>query len=76
VYTSADSVFQVATHVDVVPLDTLYEWCRIAAPCWTARIAWAGSSPGRSTGTPGAFVRTPDRRDFSVPPPGRPRWTV
>jgi phosphopentomutase len=70
VYTSADSVFQVACHVDVVPLDTLYEWCRVAR-----RILDGEHRVGRViarpfTGEPGRFVRTPDRRDFSVPPPG------
>jgi phosphopentomutase len=70
VYTSADSVFQVATHVDVVPLVELYEWCRIAR-----RILDGDHRVGRViarpfAGPPGAFVRTPDRRDFSVPPPG------
>lgn len=70
VYTSADSVFQVACHVDVVPLDTLYEWCRVAR-----RILDGEHRVGRViarpfAGEPGSFVRTPDRRDFSVPPPG------
>jgi phosphopentomutase len=70
VYTSADSVFQVACHVEVVPLDTLYEWCRIARRLLDGphRVGRVIARP--FTGTPGAFVRMPDRRDFSVPPPG------
>src|SRR5262252_8267161 len=70
VYTSADSVFQVATHVDVVPLERLYDWCRIARGILDGdhRVGRVIARP--FAGTPGAFVRTPDRRDFSVPPPG------
>src|SRR5438093_9512784 len=69
-YTSADSVFQVATHVAVVPVEQLYEWCRIAR-----RILDGDQRVGRViarpfNGEPGAFVRRPERRDFSVPPPG------
>ena len=69
-YTSGDSVFQIACHVDVVPLETLYEWCR------TARELLAGEhNVGRVIarpfdGEPGSFWRRPERRDFSVPPPG------
>ncbi|MCA1727358.1 MAG: phosphopentomutase [Actinobacteria bacterium] len=69
VYTSGDSVFQVATHVDVVSLDELYEWCR------TARGLLRGPNEvGRVIarpfeGPPGAFVRRPERRDYSIPPP-------
>jgi phosphopentomutase len=71
VYTSADSVFQVACHVRVVPLEQLYEWCRIAR-----RILDGEHRVGRVIARPfdgelGAFVRRPERRDFSVPPPGR-----
>lgn len=71
VYTSGDSVFQIAAHEDVVPLPTLYQWCRVAR-----RILTGEHSVGRViarpfTGTPGNFVRMPERRDFSVPPPQR-----
>jgi phosphopentomutase len=71
VYTSADSVFQVACHVRVVPLDQLYEWCRSAR-----RILQGEHRVGRVIarpfdGEPGSFFRRPERRDFSVPPPGR-----
>lgn len=70
VYTSGDSVFQIAAHKDVVPLETLYEWCRAARA-----ILHGEHSVGRVIarpfqGDPGAFVRTHERRDFSVEPPG------
>jgi phosphopentomutase len=70
VYTSGDSVFQVATHVSVVDLATLYEWCRAAR-----RILTGPHEVGRVIarpfdGEPGAFVRRPERRDFAVTPPG------
>ena len=69
-YTSADSVFQVATHVRVVPLEQLYDWCRQAR-----RILDGEHRVGRVIarpfdGPPGSFFRRPERRDFSVPPPG------
>jgi phosphopentomutase len=70
VYTSGDSVFQIATHKSVVPLPTLYEWSRIAR-----RLLSGPHTVGRVIarpfeGEPGEFVRSPERRDFSVPPPG------
>ena len=70
VYTSADSVFQIAAHQDVVPLDRLYEWSRIAR-----RILDGEHRVGRViarpfVGKPGAFTRTHERRDFSVEPFG------
>jgi phosphopentomutase len=70
VYTSGDSVFQIAAHKDVVPLETLYDWCRIAR-----RILDGEHRVGRViarpfVGEPGAFTRTHERRDFSVEPPG------
>jgi phosphopentomutase len=69
VYTSGDSVFQIATHVDVVPLDTLYAWCEIArAICQGPHLV--GRIIARPfEGVPGAFVRRPERRDYAVPPP-------
>jgi phosphopentomutase len=68
VYTSGDSVFQIAAHKDVVPLELLYEWCRVAR-----RILDGEHRVGRVIarpfiGTPGAFTRTHERRDFSVEP--------
>jgi phosphopentomutase len=70
VYTSGDSVFQIATHKSVVSLPTLYEWSRVAR-----RLLIGPHTVGRVIarpfeGEPGAFVRSPERRDFSVPPPG------
>jgi phosphopentomutase len=69
VYTSGDSVFQIATHVDVVPLETLYAWCEIArAICRGPHLV--GRVIARPfEGAPGAFVRRPERRDYAVPPP-------
>ncbi len=70
VYTSGDSVFQIAAHKSVVDLPQLYEWSRTAR-----RLLTGPHSVGRVIarpfeGEPGAFVRSPERRDFSVPPPG------
>ncbi len=69
VYTSADSVFQIAAHVDVVPLETLYEWCRIARGLLDGehRVGRVIARP--FGGEPGSFFRTPERRDLAVPPP-------
>ena len=70
VYTSADSIFQIAAHEDIVPTETLYEYCR------TARKLLCGKhSVGRVIARPfkgevGSFVRTADRRDFSLEPYG------
>ena len=69
VYTSGDSVFQMACHKSVVSLPTLYEWCRIAR-----RVLTGDHEVGRVIarpfeGEPGSFVRSPERRDFSLPPP-------
>ncbi|HET6713238.1 MAG TPA: phosphopentomutase [Actinomycetota bacterium] len=70
VYTSGDSVFQIACHKAVVPLDRLYEWCRIARELLVPphRVGRVIARPFE--GEPGAFVRSPERRDLSVPPPG------
>jgi phosphopentomutase len=70
VYTSADSVFQVAAHEDVVPLRELYAACEIAralliGPHGVSRVI---ARPFR--GVPGAFVRTAHRKDFSREPTG------
>jgi phosphopentomutase len=70
VYTSGDSVFQIATHVDVVPLHRLYAWCEIARGLLVGphRVGRVIARP--FDGKPGAFVRRPERRDYSVAPPG------
>lgn len=70
VYTSGDSVFQVAAHTDIVDLESLYRWCRIARKLLDGpnRVGRVIARP--FDGPPGAFARRPERRDFSVPPPG------
>jgi phosphopentomutase len=70
VYTSGDSVFQVATHVDVVPLEVLYAWCEIARALLTGPHPVGRVIARPFDGEPGSFVRRPERRDYSVPPPG------
>jgi len=70
VYTSGDSVFQIACHVDVVPLETLYEWCRIARGILVGEHSVGRVIARPFEGEPGSFRRRPERRDFSVPPPG------
>jgi phosphopentomutase len=68
VYTSADSVFQIAAHEEIVPLDELYRICEIARRhCDALPIARVIARP--FVGQPGAFKRTYNRRDFSMPPP-------
>jgi len=69
VYTSGDSVFQIAAHERIVPLQTLYGWCRIAREILTAPHNVGRVIARPFDGEPGAFVRTPERRDFSDPPP-------
>jgi phosphopentomutase len=69
VYTSADSVFQIAAHLDVVPLETLYAWCQAARRLldpW--RVARVIARP--FTGAPGAYQRTYDRKDYAIAIPG------
>mgnify|MGYP006286107109 CR=1 FL=1 len=68
VYTSADPVFQIAAHTDVVPLETLYEWCEVAydivVPKGISRVIarpFVGEWPD--------YTRTSDRKDFACPPP-------
>ncbi len=68
-YTSADSVLQIAAHEEVVPLDQLYEACRIAREiCNDYQVARVIARP--FTGSPGNFSRTAARRDFSINLPG------
>jgi phosphopentomutase len=69
VYTSADSVFQIAAHVDVVSLERLYEMCRIARDILRGPHEVGRVIARPFTGAPGRFERTPDRHDFSVLPP-------
>jgi phosphopentomutase len=70
VYTSADSVFQVAAHVDRVPLETLYAWCQGARELLQGEHAVARVIARPFTGEPGAFERLNGaRKDFSLHPP-------
>jgi len=69
VYTSGDSVFQIACHKDVVPLETLYAWCEIARAILIGPDAVGRVIARPFEGRPGAFVRCPERRDYSVAPP-------
>jgi phosphopentomutase len=68
VYTSADSVFQIAAHESVIPIDELYRFCNIAF-----EIVGTGKGVGRViarpfVGEPGSFSRTTNRRDFALQP--------
>ena len=68
VYTSADSVFQVAAHEDVIPLEELYSGCAIARElCNEYRVGRVIARP--YVGKPGSFKRTENRRDYSYPLP-------
>jgi phosphopentomutase len=68
VYTSADSVFQVAAHEETVPLEELYDACRTAREILTGRHAVGRVIARPFIGTPGAYTRTPNRHDFSLEP--------
>jgi len=71
VYTSADSVFQVAAHNDAVTLAELYHCCEVARELLTGPSLGVSRVIARPfTGPPGAFVRTPFRKDFSLAPLG------
>ena len=73
VYTSADSVFQIAAHEDTIPLEELYEACRIARGQLVGENAVGRVIARPFEGEPGAYVRTPRRHDFSLAPP-RPNY--
>lgn len=68
VYTSADSVFQIAAHEDTIPLEELYDASRIAREILTGKHAVGRVIARPFTGEPGNYVRTPNRRDFSLEP--------
>jgi phosphopentomutase len=70
VYTSADSVFQVAAHEDTVPLAELYEACRVAREILAGDAAVSRVIARPFVGRPGDYRRTPNRRDFSLAPTG------
>lgn len=68
VYTSADSVFQIAAHEDVVPLDELYSMCEVAREIMMGENQLARIIARPFIGEPGHFERTPNRRDYSLNP--------
>ncbi len=69
VYTSADSVFQIAAHEDIVPVDTLYEYCQTARELLTGEHGVGRVIARPFEGQPGSFSRTVRRHDFSLAPP-------
>lgn len=70
VYTSADSVFQIAAHEEVVPVETLYEYCRIARKLLTGKHGVGRVIARPFIGADGNYTRTTRRHDFSLEPPG------
>jgi phosphopentomutase len=71
VYTSADSVLQIAAHEDVVPLEELYAACAAARKIMTGEHAVGRVIARPFRGEPGSFKRTEGRRDIALDPPGR-----
>lgn len=69
VYTSADSVFQIAAHEDVVPVEQLYADCRIARKLLSGKHGVGRVIARPFIGQPGSFTRTARRHDFSIEPP-------
>ena len=69
VYTSADSVFQIAAHEDVIPLWELYKICETAREILRGPYEVGRVIARPFTGEPGAFTRTSNRHDYAVPPP-------
>ncbi|MGI6284665.1 phosphopentomutase [Neomoorella humiferrea] len=69
VYTSADSVFQIAAHEDVIPVEELYRYCKIARRLLTGEHAVGRVIARPFIGEPGHFIRTDRRQDFSLEPP-------
>jgi phosphopentomutase len=70
VYTSADSVFQIAAHEDIVPLQELYRACDTAFSLVAEGLGVSRVIARPFAGTPGQFRRTANRRDYVLPPPG------
>jgi phosphopentomutase len=68
VYTSADSVFQVAAHEETIPLEELYEACGIAREILTGQHAVGRVIARPFVGSPGSYTRTPNRHDWSLRP--------
>lgn len=69
VYTSADSVFQIAAHEEIVPLEDLYKYCQIAREMLTGEHSVARVIARPFIGTLGNFSRTPNRKDYALIPP-------
>ncbi|MDO4344600.1 MAG: phosphopentomutase [Eubacteriales bacterium] len=69
VYTSADSVLQIAAHEEIVPLETLYEYCRKAREIMRGEHSVGRVIARPFVGEPGNFTRTPHRHDYSLEPP-------
>jgi phosphopentomutase len=69
VYTSADSVFQIAAHEEVIPLFELYKICETAREILRGKYEVGRVIARPFTGEPGHFTRTPNRHDYAVPPP-------
>ncbi|MFM8532039.1 MAG: phosphopentomutase, partial [Acidimicrobiia bacterium] len=68
VYTSADSVFQIAAHEGIVPVPQLYEWCETAYELTVKGLGLGRVIARPFIGLPGAFQRTPNRHDYAMPP--------
>ena len=69
VYTSADSVFQIAAHEEIVPPEQLYAYCRIARDLLQGKHGVGRVIARPFVGQPGSFARTANRHDFSLTPP-------
>ena len=69
VYTSADSVFQIAAHEEVVPIEQLYEYCKIAKAMLKGKHGVGRVIARPFVGTSGAYKRTSNRHDYSLEPP-------
>jgi phosphopentomutase len=69
VYTSADSVFQIAAHEEIVPVEELYRYCEIARSMLHGEHGVGRVIARPFIGSPGSFKRTDRRHDFSLPPP-------
>lgn len=76
VYTSADSVLQIAAHEEVVPLEKLYEYCHKAREIMTGEHGVGRIIARPFMGTPGNFTRTPNRHDYSLIPPAKTMMDV
>src|SRR5262249_21571961 len=68
-YTSADSVFQIAAHEEIVPIEELYRWCEIARELLQGKDRVGRVIARPFIGQPGSFKRTERRHDYAVDPP-------